>query len=563
MAPRMARCGHIFCLPCLIRYMHSDDEASHLHERRARSKKCPICYDTIYVSETRPVRWYIGQEGEPPREGSDVVLRLVKRSSGSTIALPRDSADVLENGEDVPWYLAADVMDYARVMRGSEEYMVEQFDEEIQELERQGQEDEVMFGEDSAEWTRKAVKLIRETKDKVKGIGNPPTAPTKPAEEKPKRAPIEYFEANGAVPNMYTIQHAAKSGQSLSEGSMIPATQESSTVSTEHTAVSSPIVMPASLSTARKLSTASSGSQNRASSGIAETLAQMRHRQQFTEHQPPPEYYFYQALLHYYLSPLDIRILKAAFGSFSAFPSNILTRVERVSTGHIVDDDLRKRAKYLGHLPYGCEVGFLECDWEDTIAREVLEKFKPEIERRRKKNEDKEAREEKARLKAEKDEDEKRWAAARRKRPSISTTRFTADDFRPLVASEVADSAASVDADSTSTSPPWPTRREGSSFASLASPSTSPSAPRTVWGTAIVPASSPIIQAQEPRPLPSDDGWLQGWEKDLLHEDDEMVAQAQALSLAGEGSKAGAASGGKKKKGKKITLMSTGVRRGA
>ncbi|EON66311.1 hypothetical protein W97_05704 [Coniosporium apollinis CBS 100218] len=513
-APRMARCGHIFCLPCLIRYMHSDDEASHLHERRARSKKCPICYDTIYVSETRPVRWYIGQEGEPPREGSDVVLRLVKRSSGSTIALPRDSADVLDNGEDVPWYLAADVMDYARVMRGSEEYMVEQFDEEIQELERQGQEDEVMFGEDSAEWTRKAVKLIRETKDKVKGIGNPPTAPTAPAEEKPKRAPIEYFEANGAVPNMYTIQHAAKSGQSLSEGSTTPATQEPSTVSTEQTA-------------------------------------------------PPPEYYFYQALLHYYLSPLDIRILKAAFGSFSAFPSNILTRVERVSTGHIVDDDLRKRTKYLGHLPYGCEVGFLECDWEDTIAPEVLEKFKPEIERRRKKNEDKEAREEKARLKAEKDEDEKRWAAARRKRPSISTTRFTAEDFRPLVSAEVADSAASIDADSTSTSPPWPTRREGSSFASLASPSTSPSAPRTVWGTAIVPASSPIIQAQEPRPVPSDDGWLQGWEKDLLHEDDEMVAQAQALSLAGEGSKAGAASGGKKKKGKKITLMSTGVRRGA
>ncbi|KAJ9641443.1 hypothetical protein H2199_005413 [Coniosporium tulheliwenetii] len=439
-APRMARCGHIFCLPCLIRYMHSDDEASHLHERRARSKKCPICYDTIYVSETRPVRWYIGQEGEPPREGSDVVLRLVKRSSGSTIALPRDSADVLDNGEDVPWYLAADVMDYARVMRGSEEYMVEQFDEEIQELERQGQEDE--RGVD-----KKAVKLIRETKDKVKGIGNPPTAPTKPADEKPKRAPIEYFEANGAVPNMYTIQHAAK--------------------------------------------------------------------------------------------------------------------VERVSTGHIVDDDLRKRTKYLGHLPYGCEVGFLECDWEDTIAPEVLEKFKPEIERRRKKNEDKEAREEKARLKAEKDEDEKRWAAARRKRPSISTTRFTADDFRPLVSAEVADSAASVDADSTSTSPPWPTRREGSSFASLASPSTSPSAPRTVWGTAIVPALSPIIPAQEPRPVPSDDGWLQGWEKDLLHEDDEMVAQAQALSLAGEGSKAGAASGGKKKKGKKITLMSTGVRRGA
>jgi hypothetical protein len=61
-----------------------------------------------------------------------------------------------------------------------------------------------------------------------------------------------------------------------------------------------------------------------------------------------------------------------------------------------------------------------------------------------------------------------------------------------------------------------------------------------------------------------DDGWLQGWEKDLLQEE-EMISRAQAISLggAGESSKKGAASGGKKKKAKKITLMSTNVRRGA
>jgi len=59
------------------------------------------------------------------------------------------------------------------------------------------------------------------------------------------------------------------------------------------------------------------------------------------------------------------------------------------------------------------------------------------------------------------------------------------------------------------------------------------------------------------------DGWLQGWEKDLLQED-EMVARAEELSLA-ESSKAAVASAGsgKKKKAKKITLMSTTARRGA
>jgi hypothetical protein len=75
---------------------------------------------------------------------------------------------------------------------------------------------------------------------------------------------------------------------------------------------------------------------------------------------------------------LDIRILKAAFGDYATFPATILPRVERISSGHIVDDELRKRVKYLGHLPQGCEVNFLECDWRDVVVPEILERFSAE-----------------------------------------------------------------------------------------------------------------------------------------------------------------------------------------
>ena len=78
--------------------------------------------------------------------------------------------------------------------------------------------------------------------------------------------------------------------------------------------------------------------------------------------------------------------------------ATILPRVEHISTGHIVDDDLRKRVKYLGHLPYGCEVNFLECDWRDVVVPEILARFRTETGRRRKRNRDKEAREEKDRI---------------------------------------------------------------------------------------------------------------------------------------------------------------------
>ncbi|KAF1841311.1 RING finger domain-containing protein [Cucurbitaria berberidis CBS 394.84] len=534
-APRMARCGHIFCLPCLIRYMQSEDEGK-APEKRARSKKCPLCFDTIYASETRPVRWYQGQESEPPREGSDVVLRLLVRPAGSTLAMPRDGADALGRDEDIPWHHAAEIMDYARVMRGGEDYMLEQFEEEIKKLDQQGKEDEVMFGEDNMEWTRKAIRSIRESKEKMKGIGNPPDEPVKPAEPKMKRAPIVFDEEPGAAPEMYKIQNASKSGQ---DSLATPVPPESASDETKQQ---------------RTMSVSSHTS--KAGHGIASTLAEIRNRQHHDHTHTPSEYFFYQALLHYYLSPLDIRILKAAFGNYANLPSTILPRVERVSTGHVVDDELRKRTKYLAHLPYGCEVSFLECDWTDTVAPEVLESFKPEIEKRRKRHTDKETREEKARLRAEKAEYAE-FSSARRKRPSISE-RFSAADFQPLASGSASD-AQPVEGDNTSSSPPWPTRR-GEGFASLASPSTSPSAPRTVWGTAAIAGASPILAPQDHHDM--DDGWLQGWEKDLLQEE-EMLAQAQAMSLGEAEETSKKQAGGKKKKNKKITLMSTNVRRGA
>lgn len=524
--------------------MHSEDDGKGVPEKKARSKKCPLCWDSIYISETRPLLWYMGQEGEPPREGGDVVLRLVMRAAGSTLAMPRDGADALAKDEDIPWFHAAEVMDYARVMRGGEDYIIEQFDAEIRELQQQEKEDELMFGEDNIEWVRKAIRSINEAKEKVKGIGNPPLAISKPAEPKPKKAPIVFHEDDAATPEMYLVQNATKSGQSLPSQSQPPNHETASSVTGDGNTSSS----------SRKLSVSSHSS--RTSHGIGSTIAEIRNRQQHDNSHTPSEYYFYQALLHYYLSPLDIRILKSAFGNFATFPSTILPRVERVSTGHVVDDELRKRTKYLAHLPYGCEVSFLECDWTDTVAPEILERFMPEIERRRKKHTDKETREEKARQRAEKAEYAE-FASARRKRPSISD-HFSADDFQPLATGSVAEPASSVDAETASSSPPWPTRK-GRGFASLASPSTSPSAPRTVWGTAVVAGTSPVLAPQEPGN--ADDGWLQGWEKDLLQEE-EMIAQAQAMSL-GEEEAPKKQAGGKKKKGKKITLMSTNVRRGA
>ena len=529
-APRMAKCGHIFCLPCLIRYMHSSDDADPIPEKKARWKKCPICWDSIYISETRPVRWYIGQEEPQPHEGDDVVLRLVMRQPGSTLALPRDGADALGKSEDIPWYFAAEVTDYARIMKGGEEYMTQQFDAEIEDLQCQENEDELMFGEDPV-WTKKAIKAVTEAKERIKGIGDPPI-PKQPTEKKPKRQPIQFKPVNEDDPAMYFVQHASRPGLNLSSEDDLSSIQAKSD---NHVAEQQP--MPSVVHAIGDPT-------------IPHSRPRNTHPHMHEAHHPDAPYYFYQALLHYYLAPLDIRILKSAFGNFASFPSTLLPRVERVSTGHIMDDDLRKRAKYLAHLPHGCEVGFLECNWTDIVSPEVLAQFNEDIERRRKRNRDKETREERDRLRAEKAEDDARWANARRKRP---------ESIQEIYHAETLNHLPTKVQDPDDDSPPWPAR-QGSSFASLASPSTSPPGPRTVWGTAIVPPASPETHPHEPV-ANFDDGWLSTWEQDLIAEND-LIAQVQASSLKGpEDPKPGV--GARKKKVKKITLMSTNARRAA
>ncbi|PWY91286.1 RING finger domain protein [Aspergillus heteromorphus CBS 117.55] len=538
-APRMARCGHIFCLPCLIRYMHSTDDEAPLPEKKARWKKCPICWDSIYISETRPVRWFRGQEGDLPFEGGDVVLRLVKREPGSTLALPRDGAGGIALEQDVPWYHAAEVADYARIMKGGEDYMKDQYDKEIDELRRQQVEDELLFGDDTT-WTRKAIGAINDAKSKLEGIGNPPDIVRHPVAPRSPKEPIALQSPPDEVAVMYESQHASNSGHSAGP------TIKSNDLDHAVDALGHLDLGPSSGLKDKQRDPGSSRS----------NLSSNRTKEATGPHPPDYPYYFYQALPQFYLSPLDIRILKAAFGDYSSFPATILPRVERISTGHIVDDELRKRVKYLGHLPQGCEVNFLECDWREVVVPDILHTFKSETDRRRKRNREKEVREEKDRVRAEKEEDEKRWAAARRKRSSIGTedAPFSVQDFQPLAALS-ASGPSDFDMGPSSAFPPQPS----SHFGALASPSTSPPGSRTVWGTTAV---APLSPGSGPQPgAGPPDGWLQGWEEELWDQQErELMAQT-----APEADNPLPSSGGKKKKNKnkKITLMATNSQRGA
>ncbi|KAK6352324.1 hypothetical protein TWF730_009154 [Orbilia blumenaviensis] len=561
-APRMARCGHIFCLPCLIRYMASEDsEASkqgqHFgtnNQNKPKWKKCPICYDSIYMNEVRPVKFYTGQEVPAPREGEDVTLRLMMRQPGSTLALPKDVAsnmpvlkrkgsigDGKEDVDSIPWHYAVEVTDYARIMKGTREYLKEEYEREITELEEQERVDELMFG-DETDWVQKAIGKIKSALEKTQEL------PGKEQEKHEKISARELYEQH--------LREEAEARAELNKQRQKIVQQTDVEVPEMYLMTSSGAQNGMDHENLPSASVTSPMVETPTTPQIPAPRSPTRHRapKPIDTHDPTQPYFFYQALPHSYLSPLDIRILKVAFGSFAAFPSSVLPRVENFSMGHVVDDELRKRAKYLSHLPYGCEVAFLECDWTDIVPADVLEKFSTDLERRRRRKREKDNREERDRVRAEREEDEKRWSGARRTAPGRGDGAAGEDELGLAMEMsrrgvETVTEEEDLDSGVVSNGPRF-------GFGSL--PQSSPPNSRTVWGTPVVSGEEASKQYSAVLEEKKDTGWLEGWDRGVDAADQAAIAAAMASSSATGG---GGAKG--KKKFKKVTLMTNTGKRGA
>jgi len=72
-----------------------------------------------------------------------------------------------------------------------------------------------------------------------------------------------------------------------------------------------------------------------------------------------------------------------------------------------VNEDLRKRCKYLAHLPEAADVVFVEADLEDVVGKDGLKAFDGLLKTRRSRRKEKAKKDERARIKAEEMEREK------------------------------------------------------------------------------------------------------------------------------------------------------------
>ncbi|KAJ3058312.1 hypothetical protein HK102_010576, partial [Quaeritorhiza haematococci] len=152
--------------------------------------------------------------------------------------------------------------------------------------------------------------------------------------------------------------------------------------------------------------------ESEASSSTASPSTGAKQKRSLHAANPPPTdgmYYFYQAAdgQHFYMHPLDIKIMKYEFDEYAKFPDRIEVDVISVRES-TVDEDLRKRCKYLGHLPLSCDVSFCEVDLKGIVSDATLMAFEKELNQRLQRHATKERKEEQERRKQQRNQNRNR-----------------------------------------------------------------------------------------------------------------------------------------------------------
>merc|ERR1719150_2354199 len=75
-AAKIARCGHVFCWPCILHYLSLSDHSW---------RKCPICYDAIHRPDLKSV---VSITWEEFNVHNEIEFRLMRRDRNSLFALP-------------------------------------------------------------------------------------------------------------------------------------------------------------------------------------------------------------------------------------------------------------------------------------------------------------------------------------------------------------------------------------------------------------------------------------------------------------------------------------------
>ncbi|KAJ2497403.1 hypothetical protein GGH96_005117 [Coemansia sp. RSA 1972] len=322
-AARVTRCGHVFCLPCILRHIayNSDD--------KRQDKKCPICWYAISSDELLPVHFWATQyvagkpeSNVPAHLGANkvvpstfITMQLMKRLRGSTICLPRSCASHIYTNELVrgvknmddtsqsamfdssrfPWSFSDRALTFARFMLAARSYGAGEYERELREL--QVAKTDKDADSESRLFIESAVMNVEAALTELQ-------TPCKTERKREEMALAE--QSTSSTPN------------DIHESDSDSATDDF--------------------------------------------------------------FYFYQADdgQHIYMHPLHMRVLAHNFGGYANVPETLEIKLKR-SVESMITDEVRQRFRFLDYLSLRCELVIVEPELKPLVSHETFEKFRQQL----------------------------------------------------------------------------------------------------------------------------------------------------------------------------------------
>ncbi|CAI2185065.1 15101_t:CDS:10, partial [Funneliformis geosporum] len=518
-AARVTKCGHTYCLACILHYLQLNDEDDRPNKKW---RKCPICWDAVYSKDLKCVRFWsvrtIGKVGGGLTKGEEMLtMRLIQRPANSTVALPRSSTWPLRDDDNnashsVPWYFTPNALAFSKLTLVSIDYMHSEYNRDLSELEDALQEAHNWNSIEEIPFIEMAIVNVKEHLEVLEKLSTKAALDAEQcAREILDMADADYNKIQDKANLLNAIETSYQEVDVFADEVALVNNTSHEDINTTSFKISSdanpPPFLPDDFKYKPHIANLSPLTPDEKPKIKTTKVSRAYDR----------EYYYYQSEdgQHIYLHPLDIRVLKQEFGSYNQFPNDITVRILGVDESTMTED-LRKRCKYLSHLPLGCDVTFLEVDLKGFVSDNSLKVFENELRQRYNRRKEKARKEE--------------WPhelAARKERHNkeIQQESFSSDSFfQPYSYREAGSSSGTANQESSDTNENVPDDKN-------IKPGDQYNGPKTVWGTPAV--SFPNVT--KPKDSTEDDLEQESWD---IPEEEIYV--------------------GKKQKKKKLVLMSTG-----
>lgn len=434
-AAKMTRCGHIYCWPCILHYLALGEQTW---------RKCPICYEAVHEKDLKSTR----TEKVPSYAvGQTITMQLMKKERGTIYAMPKS---LWEKREGIMMRINDDARKCSgmKILTADGGYIKSQItDVERSELERKNREaetSEVAFIDSALHHLKAREENLMRRHSSSSSVSEP-----LPQSEISSPPPTQVF-----TPTQNVTQYAcAFADEEVTES--WPDVEAETDTSTD---ICSDDMAGVDQAGANQAGVDQAGADQAGVESLmpddalpleeaAENL-EIPHLDGDTPRHINNAFYFYQAEdgQRIFLHALNARCLVKEYGGLEHGPQTITAKIVEMESVFMTEE-LRKRLRYLSHLPLTSEFQVAELDLRPpVISRDTLTCFADDIEYRKR------LRQKKMRL-------EKRWSKKiqdeERRRLGISPgMKIVKSALCPQVVSENRPSSPAATSDSSEQSLP-------------------------------------------------------------------------------------------------------------